>query len=74
MFANELKGDNFCIIALSPGWVNTDMGGGNARKMGMERAPLDAHVSIAKVLKVIEQLSPKNSGQFLDENFSTPEY
>ena len=74
VFANELKAEDFCIIALSPGWVDTDMGGGNARKLGLARAPLDADESIAKMLKVIQQLTPKNSGQFLDQDFNQPDF
>ncbi|KAL0028677.1 hypothetical protein WJX79_010100 [Trebouxia sp. C0005] len=65
VFANELKKDKFCVVSLEPGWVDTDMGGGNARKMGMEKAPTDAHHSISTMLKTIQQLSIKDSGEFL---------
>ena len=65
VFANELKKDKFCVVSLEPGWVDTDMGGGNARKLGMEKAPTDAHQSISTMLKTIQQLSIKDSGEFL---------
>ena len=50
------------------------MGGGNARKLGMDRAPLDAKTSIGDMLKVIQGLSPKNSGEFLSHEGSKIEY
>jgi NAD(P)-dependent dehydrogenase (short-subunit alcohol dehydrogenase family) len=65
VFANELKKDKFCVVSLEPGWVDTDMGGGNARKLGMEKAPTDVHHSISTMLKTIQQLSFKDSGEFL---------
>lgn len=74
VFANELKGDDFCIVAISPGWVDTDMGGGNARELGMDRAPLDAEDSIAKMLNVIQELSPKNSGEFVNSDNEKLDY
>ncbi len=65
VFANELKKDKFCVVSLEPGWVDTDMGGGNARKMGMEKAPTDAPHAISTMLKTIQQLSIKDSGESL---------
>lgn len=65
VFANELKKDKFCVVSLEPGWVDTDMGGGNARKMGMDKAPTDPPHAISTMLKTIQQLSSKDSGEFL---------
>ena len=65
VFANELQKDKFCIVSLEPGWVDTDMGGGNARKLGMEKAPTEAVDSISTMLKTIQKLSVKDSGEFL---------
>jgi NAD(P)-dependent dehydrogenase (short-subunit alcohol dehydrogenase family) len=44
------------VVALSPGWVRTDMGGGGA--------PLDAQTSVAGLRKVIAGLKVSDSGHF----------
>lgn len=41
------------------------MGGGNARKLGMEKAPMDTDTSIKMQLKVLQGLTTKSNGQFL---------
>jgi len=56
--AAELKPHGFTCIALSPGWVKTDMGGPNAR--------LTPDESIDAMIKVIESLSAEHSGSFLN--------
>jgi NAD(P)-dependent dehydrogenase (short-subunit alcohol dehydrogenase family) len=45
------------VVALSPGWVRTDMGGAGA--------PLSAQTSVAGLRKVVERLKPADSGRFL---------
>ncbi|HEY0229735.1 MAG TPA: SDR family oxidoreductase [Dokdonella sp.] len=45
------------VVAISPGWVRTDMGGANA--------PLEAADSVASMLGVIERLGAGDSGKFL---------
>lgn len=47
----------FCSVVIHPGWVQTDMGG--------EQAPLDVETSIGEMLKVIDALTPEQTGKFL---------
>jgi len=56
--AAELKKDRFICIAMSPGWVRTDMGG-----PGASLSPED---SVAAMLKVLDRLTPSDTGRFLD--------
>lgn len=55
--AANLAGKGVTVVALSPGWVRTDMGGAGA--------PLSAQTSVAGLRKVIAGLRPSDSGQFL---------
>ena len=50
--------EGLITAVINPGWVATDMGG--------KMAPLRADESVQGMLKVIDQLSLQNSGQFLD--------
>ena len=56
--AAELKREHFLCVAICPGWVSTDMGG-----PGASLSPED---SVAAMLKVIDGLSLKDTGRFLD--------
>jgi NAD(P)-dependent dehydrogenase (short-subunit alcohol dehydrogenase family) len=56
--AAELKKDRFICIAICPGWVQTDMGG--------HGATLSPDASVAAMLKVLDGLTPSDTGRFLD--------
>jgi hypothetical protein len=48
-------------VALSPGWVQTEMG-----TKGGRRPPLTVERSVSSMLKLIDGLSLQDSGKFLD--------
>lgn len=54
--AQDLKSSGIVVIALHPGWVQTDMGGSTA--------PLTPERSVAGMLDVIANLTPKDTGGF----------
>jgi len=56
--ANDLRGEGFIAVVVNPGWVQTAMGG--------RRAPTPVDESARKMLALIDQLTPAQSGTFLD--------
>jgi len=57
VLANELHKDGVIVVAMHPGWVQTDMGGSGAQ--------LTVEESVKGQLKVIDQLTISESGRFL---------
>lgn len=63
---HELSGDGFTVIALHPGWVQTDMGGAGA--------PLTPEDSISAMLKTVASKGVGDSGGFFDRHGEAVSY
>ncbi len=60
--AMELADEGFIVVAMSPGWVRTDMGG--------ERAPLGPEESVRGMLGTLAPLTAADSGGYLNHDGS----
>lgn len=56
--SNDLSSQNFTVLALHPGWVQTEMGGPNAL--------IDTQTSAAGLVEVIESADISRSGEFIN--------
>jgi NAD(P)-dependent dehydrogenase (short-subunit alcohol dehydrogenase family) len=55
----ELSKEGLSFVLISPGWVRTRMGG--------QDAPLSPEESVRGMLKVIDRLTPKDTGRFFNQ-------
>ncbi len=64
--AAELKARGICVVALTPGWVMTDMGGPNA--------PLTAGESARSIAKTVTGLTMEKTSLFLNRDGGESEF
>jgi NAD(P)-dependent dehydrogenase (short-subunit alcohol dehydrogenase family) len=60
--AAELSDEGFIVVAMSPGWVRTDMGGANAN--------LSTAESVEGILRTLAGLTPEDSGGYYNHDGS----
>jgi NAD(P)-dependent dehydrogenase (short-subunit alcohol dehydrogenase family) len=53
-----MKGENFTVLTVHPGWVRTDMGGANA--------DIDVETSVRGIADVLDAQAGAGGHQFLD--------
>ncbi|KAK4513065.1 uncharacterized protein ATC70_000103 [Mucor velutinosus] len=58
MLSNNLAKNNFIVYSSHPGWVKTEAGG--------EEAPVEVEDSISGQLNILDQVTAKDNGAFLD--------
>jgi NAD(P)-dependent dehydrogenase (short-subunit alcohol dehydrogenase family) len=58
--AAELRNEGFTCVVVCPGWVQTEMGG--------HGAPISPEESVTAILRLIDRLTPSNTGRFFDRH------
>ena len=66
MIAHEFGPTGMTAVAISPGWVRTEMGG--------EEAKLSPEESAQSLAEAIKRIGPELNGHFLDRNGQMGEY
>jgi len=64
--AAEFKKRGICVVAMTPGWVKTEMGGPNA--------PLTPEESARAIARTIPTLTMENSSQFIERTGAPVKY
>ncbi|KAJ5715536.1 uncharacterized protein N7483_012717 [Penicillium malachiteum] len=57
-YAQEYESEGFTVVAVSPGWLRTELGG--------DRADLPVEVGAEKTVEIIQNLRPSENGKFLN--------
>ncbi|MGC9778359.1 MAG: SDR family NAD(P)-dependent oxidoreductase [Candidatus Heimdallarchaeota archaeon] len=59
ILSNDLREKEITVLAIQPGWIQTDMGGLNA--------PLKPERSISKIIELVESKKIADTGKFLTQ-------
>ncbi|KAJ5550297.1 hypothetical protein N7461_004995 [Penicillium sp. DV-2018c] len=59
-YSRQYADEGFTFLAISPGWLRTDLGG--------ERAHLSVETGAEKVVDILKEVTPKQNGKFLNIN------
>ncbi|KAJ7349169.1 hypothetical protein DFH08DRAFT_1079532 [Mycena albidolilacea] len=69
--ALDVENPSLITLAISPGWVATEMGNGGAVANGMPQAPVSVEDSIAGTLSRIDAVTKETSGRFWNYRIET---
>ncbi|KAJ7355865.1 hypothetical protein DFH08DRAFT_510185 [Mycena albidolilacea] len=69
--ALDAENPSLVTLAISPGWVSTDMGNAGAVAAGLPQAPVNVEDSVAGILSRIDAATKKESGRFWNYKIET---